>query len=188
MKCLQLYTITCLCFFSLAVIPDLFGQSSIENKLRHDESLVAPGIGSNTVLLGDEIDSVIQKSGRERLKTSKPSKTGELFKDVFYIGNKLQINFHALYYNEKSNYALCVYNGKIVAVIGFSDTVITVDGVSLRSGINNFIFNYGNNNVVRLQKGTHGLYAYPALGIAVIDDDMNDTIDLYFVFSPHPGK
>ena len=88
--------------------------------LRHDESLVAPGIGSNTVLIGDEIDSVIQKKGREKFKISKPPMTGELFKDVFHIGNALQIYFNALYYNENDNYSLCVYNGKIVAIIGLT--------------------------------------------------------------------
>jgi hypothetical protein len=174
--------------FTLAFYPDLFGQSSIENKLRLDETLIAPGIGSNTVLIGDDIDLVIKKLGGGRFKISKPSMNGELFKDVFHIGNKLRIYFSALYYNEKDGYSLCVYQDKIVAVLGLNNAVTTVDGISLRSGINNFIFNYGNNKIVKLQRSTHGFYMYPPLGIALIDDDLDDTIDLYIIFYPQPGK
>lgn len=188
MKYFKLNTFIFCCVFAMAHLPDLFSDSLIVNNLRSNESLVAPGLGSNTVLIGDEIDSVIQKEGRERFKISKPSITGELFKDVFHIGNKLQIYFNALYCNENDNYSLCVYNGKIVAVIGLSDSVTTVDGANLKLGITNFIFNYGNNNIVKLQRGSHGLYMYPSLGIAVIDDDMDDTIDLYIIFSPRSDK
>jgi hypothetical protein len=187
MKYLRLFAIVSFYVFSLAFLPDLLSESLIENDLRHDASLVAPGTGSNTVVIGDTIDSVIQKRGRERFKISKLSMMGELFKDIFHIGNKLKVYFTALYYNENDNYSLCVNNGHIVAVIGLTDSVTTVDGVSLKAGINNFIFNYGNNNIVRLKRGSHGLYAYPSLGIAVIDDDLNDTIDLYIIFAPQPG-
>jgi hypothetical protein len=174
-------------FFCIGALSILLAQSSIEDKLRHDESLVAPGIGSNLVLIGESIDSVMQQLGRERLRISKPAKAGELFKDVFHAGNKLQILFSAIYYNE-NNYALCVNRGTIVSIIGFNNAVVTIDGVSLKTGINNFIFHYGNNNCVRIKSGTHGLYVYPKIGFAIIDDDMNDTIDLYIVFTPQHGK
>lgn len=188
MKYIQLHAIISFCVFSLVIIPDLLGESSIENTLRHDESLAAPGIGANTVLIGDAIDSVIQKKGREKFKISKPQMTGELFKDVFHISNALQIHFNALYYNENDMYSLCVYNGKIVAIIGLNNSVTTIDGINLKSGINNLIYYYGNNNIVRVQRGSHGLYEYPSLGIAVIDDDMDDTIDLFIIFSPRTGQ
>lgn len=188
MKHVQLYILIFCGAFILGLYPHLLGESSIENRLRLDTSLIAPGIGSNTILIGDEIDSVIQKKGRERFKISKPSKTGELFQDVFHLDNTLDIYFNTLYYNENDNYTLCVYNGKVVAILGLNNSVTTIDGVNLKSGINNIIFYYGNNNLLRLRKGSHGLYAYPASGIAVIDDDMNDTIDLYIIFSPRPAR
>ncbi len=185
---LRLFTIISFCVCFLAFLPDLYGESSSESDLRHDESLVVPGSGSNSIVIGDAIDFVIQKKGIGKFKISKPLTTGELFKDVFHVENKMKIYFSALYYNENDGYSLCVYNGKIVAIIGLSDFVKTVDGVSLKWGINNLIFNYGNNDMVKLQRDSHGLYAYPSLGIAVIDDDLNDSIDLYIIFSPQSGK
>lgn len=183
-----LFIFAFLCYFSMSIFQDLFSQSTLEEKLRTDDSLIVPGIGSQTVLVGDMIDSIVQKSGREKFKISKPAKPGELFKDVFHISSKIQILFDAMYYSENSNYALCISHGKVVAIIGFINTGITSDGVSLKSGINNFIFYYGNTNLIRIQSGSHGLYIYQIKGMAVIDDDMNDSIDLYIIFSPHIVK
>jgi hypothetical protein len=172
----------------MLIIQDLFSQSAVEQKLRADDSLIAPGIGSHTILVGDMIDTVINKTGRVKLKISKPAAPGELFKDVFHIVTKIKIVFDAMYYSENNNYALCISHGTVVAIIGLINTGITTDGVSLKSGINNFIFYYGNNNVLRILGGSHGLYIYQTKGIAVIDDDMNDSIDLYIVFSPQIVK
>lgn len=177
-----------LSFSCMLIIQDLVGQPTVEQKLCADDSLIAPGIGSHTILVGDMIDSVIQKIGRQKFKISKPATPGELFKDVFHIATKVQIIFDTMYYSENNNYALCIYHGTVVAIIGLINTGITTDGVSLKSGINNFIFYYGNNNVLRIQSGSHGLYMYQTKGIAVIDDDMNDSIDLYVVFLPQKVK
>jgi hypothetical protein len=163
-------------------VAELHGETSIENNIRSDDVLMVPGIGARSVLIGDPIDPVLQKVGRVKFKISKPAAPGDLFKDVIHVTMKTRIAFDAMYYSEHDNYALCVYRGKVNAIIGFENSGITIDGVSLKSGINNFIFNYGNN-VTRLQSGSHAMYIYQAMGIAVFDDDMNDTIDLYVVFS-----
>jgi hypothetical protein len=185
---ITLFIFAFLCSFCILMIQYLFSQSTVEQKLRTDDSLISPGIGSHSVLVGDMIDSVMRTTGREKFKISKPVTPGELFKDVFHIGTKIQIVFDAIYYSENNNYALCVSHGKVVAIIGFINTGITTDGVSLKSGINNFIFYYGNTNVLRIQSGSHGLYIYQTKGIALIDDDLNDSIDLYIVFSPQIAK
>jgi hypothetical protein len=174
---------TLLCFF-IANGAELPGETALENKIRSDDVLVAPGIGAQSVLLDDSIDSIMQKAGRDKFKFSKPAVPGDVFKDIFHVSIKIRIAFDAIYYNEYNNLALFVHRGNVVAIIGLVNTGITAEGVSLKAGINNFIFNYGNNNIVRLLSGSHGMYIYPSMGIAVVDDDMNDTIDLYVVFAP----
>jgi hypothetical protein len=77
-----------------------------------------------------------------------------------------------------------VFRGNVVAVIGFENSRMTTDDVNIQSGADNFIFNYGNRNLKVLTGGMNKIYIYPGLGIAVIDDNKNDTIDVYFVFAP----
>ena len=180
--------IALLCSLSIGIDSDLYGEADVESKIRTDDVLIAPGIGSHSILLGEPIDPLIRREGRDKFKISQPAAQGELFKDVFHVTINIKIVFDALYYNDSNNYALCVCRGSVVAIIGLIDTGITTEGVSLKSGINNFIFNYGNTNVTRIQGGSHGMYVYREKGIAVVDDDMNDSIDLYIVFSPQIGR
>jgi hypothetical protein len=183
-----LIRITIISCIVIIIGPVIFAQSAVGNKIRQDVSLVAPGIGSHGILIGDDIDSVMQMSGKVKFKLSKPASPAELFKDVFHVSSNIKIFFDYLLHDENSNYTLCVSQSKVVAVIGFVNNTITTEGVSLKSGVNSFIFNYGNANVLRIQSGSHGLYIYKARGIAVIDDDMNDSIDLYIVFLPQQGE
>ena len=183
-----LFIIAILCSLYIGIVSNLFGEANVESKIRNDDLLIAPGIGSHSMLLGEPVDPLILRAGRDKFKISQPTAQGELFKDVFHVTINIKIVFDALYYNESNNYTLCVYRGSVVAIVGLINTGMTTEGVSLKSGINNFIFNYGNTNVTRIQNGSHGMYVYRAKGIAVVDDDMNDSIDLYIVFSPQIGK
>jgi hypothetical protein len=153
------------------------------DKILRDASVIAPGIGSDGVLINEEINTVILRFVRTKFKISKPRYSGELFINVFKIKSKKRIFFESIYYHEENKFAAFVFQGKVVALIGFDNNRITTDSVNLRSGINSFIFYYGNRNLYLLKANSNGIYIYPGRGIAVMDDGMNDSIDLYLIFA-----
>lgn len=151
-------------------------------KILQDGRLIVPGVGSNSMLLGEDIDDVIKHFGRKAFRISSPGGTGELFKQVFNVSSNTKIYFNSIYYNDDRKSAACVYRDRVVAIIGFDNDCITIDTVDLKNGINSYIFHYGNRNLSLIKGGANGIYLYPELGIAVADDGMDDTIDLYIVF------
>jgi hypothetical protein len=156
--------------------------------LLRDCTLIAPGIGAEGILINEDIDDVFKRVGRIKYKISKPRATSELFKNVFKVNGKSKIYFEALYYHEENKYTACVFHGKVVAIIGLNYNRVTLDSVNLRSGINNFVYNYGSRNCHLVKSDSSAVYIYPARGIAVADDGMNDSIDLYLIFKAETGE
>lgn len=170
------------------LITDALGEFGSGDDIIRDETMIVPGLGSNGIVIGEDIEAVLQRFGKQKFRISKPSQVNELFKNVFKIASDTKIYFDSIYYNDYRKCAACVFQGRVIAVIGFDSNCVTKDAVNLESGINNFIFNYGNKNMIVLRSGTNGMYIYSALGIALADDDMNDSIDLFIVFAPPAGK
>ncbi len=180
-RCLRIIIVfLVVCSIGLA---DAANETVPYDKILRDSTVIAPGIGSDGVLINEEINTVIQRFGRKKFKISKPRYAGELFIDVFKMKSKKKIFFESIYYHEENKYAACVFQGKVIALIGFDNNRITTDSVNLRSGINSFIFYYGNRNLYLLKTNSNGIYLYPDRGIAAVDDGMNDSIDLYLVFA-----
>jgi len=157
---------------------------SRNDRILNDVALIDPGFGAEGIVLGEDINAVIIRFGKSRFKISKPARENELFAHVFRIAGPVKIYFDAIYNNEERTCAVCVFRKKVVAIIGFGSERTTADRVALQGGAENFIFNYGNKGLRELGGGLNKMYAYPGLGIAVVDDDADDTIDLYFVFNP----
>jgi hypothetical protein len=164
------------------------GRTVPKEKILGDSALIAPGFGSEGIVLGEEMVKVAQRFGKSRFRISKPKMVNELFTHVFKVAGPVKIYFDTIYYNEDHKCAACVFRGNVVAVIGFENSRTTTDDVNIQSGADNFIFNYGNRNLKVLTGGMNKIYIYPELGIAVIDDNKNDTIDVYFVFAPGTGN
>lgn len=164
------------------------GTPVTRDALLGDGTMIAPGFGSDGILLGEDINAVIVRFGKSRFKLSKPDRARDLFSHVLKIAGPVKILFDAIYNNEERRCAACVFRGKVVAVIGFESGRTTTDNVNIQSGAENFIFNYGNRSLRTITSGTNKMYCYPGLGIVVADDDMNDTIDLYLVFPPVRGS
>jgi hypothetical protein len=158
------------------------------DRILRDHTIVAPGYGSEGVLVNEEIEPVLKRFGRMKFKISKSRNTGELFKDVFKVNSSYKLYFESLYYHEENKFTVCVFQGKVVALIGFNNNRITTDSVNMRSGINSFIFYYGKRSLRLIKADSNGIYLYPDRGIAVVDDGMNDSIDLYIVFAIDNGK
>jgi len=49
--------------------------------------MIVPGLGSNGIVIGEDIDAVIRRFGKHKFRISKPSHVGELFKNVFKIAS-----------------------------------------------------------------------------------------------------
>lgn len=157
-------------------------------RIARDETLIIPGVGSNGVILGEDINEIINRFGRRNFRISQPGGTRELFKEVFKVASATKIYFNSIYYNDERKSAACVYHDRVVAVIGFDDKCVTIDSVNMRNGIKSYIFHYGNRNLSVIRGGSNGIYIYPELGIAAFDDGMDDTIDMFIVFPSHGGE
>jgi len=157
------------------------------DRLLHDSTLIAPGIGAEGILINEDVDDVLKRVGRKKYRISKPRNTGELFGNVLKVHSKSKIYFEELYYHEDNNYTACVFHGKVVALIGLDNNRVTLDSANLRSGINSFIYVYGKKNCFLAKSDFNAIYIYPERGIAVADDGMNDSIDLYIVFKAQTG-
>lgn len=158
------------------------GETVAPEKIIRDTTIVAPGYGSDGILINEDIESVVKRVGRTRFKISRPMYPGELFDNVFKVAARKKIYFEEIYYNDESRYAACVFHGKVIAIIGFDSNKVTSDAIKLQSGINSFIFNYGNRNLNVLKNDSNRIYLYSERGIAVVDDGGNDSIDLYIIF------
>ncbi|HOT43341.1 MAG TPA: hypothetical protein PLM53_00600 [Spirochaetota bacterium] len=166
--------------FDTAVVS---GESEPYDRIVRDNTIIGPGLGSDGVLLNEDIEAVLKRFGRTKFKVSKPRHPEELFANVFKTNSTKKIYFDALYHHEDNKFTACVFQGTVMAIIGFDNGHVTTDSVNLRSGINSFIYYYGNRNLTLLKADSNGIYLYSALGIAVADDGMNDSIDLYLVFA-----
>lgn len=159
------------------------GETVSHEKIIRDNNIIAPGIGAEGIVINEDIDTVLQRIGRNKFKFSKPRYPGELFKNVFKLNSKRKIYFESMYYHEDGKYTACVFHGKVIAIIGFNNDRTTTDLINLRNGINDFIYHYGNRNLYLFRSDSNGIYMYPDRGIAVVDDGMNDSIDLYLIFA-----
>ena len=85
----------------------------------------------------------------------------------------------------RNSYALFTENGIIKSIAGFSPADrVTDDAVKLTDGVDNFIMNYGNSGLNIINKNGHRIYMYKKMGIAIFDDNTDDSIDMYIIFSP----
>ena len=173
----------------IACVMGLAGEDTVSyDRIIRDNTIIAPGVGSDGVLLNEDMDAVATRFGLRKFKISKPRGTGELFKHVFKVDSGNKIYFDSLYYHEEKKFMVCVFRRKVVALVGFNNNNITTEAVSLRSGISSFMYYYGNRSARLIKSDSNGIYLYPGRGIAVIDDGMNDTIDVYIVFSAESAR
>lgn len=167
-----------------SLIAQIASADFYKKTILNDKTAVVPGIGSDGVVLGEDIDQVLQRYGNKKFRISKPNRGNELFKNVFKVECAAKLYFDAIYYNDSDKFAVCVFQNIVIGVIGFDVNRVTIDRVNLQGGINNFIFNYGNKGLSVIRGGNNALYIYRGLGIIAVDDGTNDTIDMYIVFVP----
>jgi hypothetical protein len=186
----KIYGIIFFIFMGYIFYPVFSQQMSHEfNKqtIIKDKTMIVPGVGSDGVILGENIETVFQRFGKKRFRISQADRVDELFQNVFKVQSETKLYFDAVCYNEADKFAVCVFQGTVIAVIGFDINRVTIDRANLRAGINNFIFNYGNRGLAVIRGGNNKIYMYRDIGIAAVDDNSNDMLDLYIVFGPPNG-
>lgn len=154
---------------------------SLENNIRNDSVLVVPGIGAENTLLNDKADSVITIKGYPD-KVSEFKKRMELFFNIFEVKSSLKIYYNKIYSYESRKAVIFLDNGVVSAIVGLSNGRISPDSVDLSRGIDYFVFSYGNRNLEIIKKDRDRIYLYSNIGIALIDDNGDDSIDMFIVF------
>ncbi len=151
------------------------GQKGTEPR---DVTLIIPGKSAEGFMLNDAVNieegaALIEtESVPEALSflTGNNSIPFALFRNIIYM---------------RSRYALFTNNGIITAIAGLSPASrVTDDAVKLTEGVDSFIMNYGNSGLTMVKDDTHRIYIYKQAGIAIFDDDSDDSIDMYLIFPP----
>lgn len=148
------------------------------DKEQKDFTLVIPGRAAEGFSLNDKAASTEGAAGIEG-QSIPPSLSG-LIKD-----NHIPVfRFNRIIYS-RNRYALFLNDGVVNAIAGLSPVNrVTDEAVNLQEGADNFIINYGNNGLKIISEGSHRVYIYRGLGIAIFDDYGDDSIDMYLVFTP----
>jgi hypothetical protein len=153
----------------------------LEIKLRTDPSLIVPGVGAESIVLGEEYGAVLSRMGPPQRSARFPSRK-DLFLDVYKQKSPLEIRFDRILYYDVKKVVVFLTAGRVYAIAGLDRHRVTVDAVNLDSGLNYFIFRYGNEGLHRAVRGNSRCYIYEQEGIAVMDDGEDNIIDMYVVF------
>jgi len=159
-------------FFNLVLICScVSGNKDVSGT---DRYLIIPGKFAEGFNLGD---NVIEDPSMTSLKKRKT------VSEIFGTNVLPELCFDSVLYAGDS-YALLFENRKIVAIAGFKiNKRVTSDAVLLSKGIDNFIMNYGNDDLKIITAGNHKAYIYKKTGIAVFDDNNDNIIDMYIIFN-----
>jgi hypothetical protein len=164
-------------------VSQLLSQSTRDQRamIKADGSLVVPGIGAEKILLGEYAKEILTIKGYpDRIASFSERK--ELFAEIFELDSPVKIYFDKIYYYRSKDAIVFIENSIISSIIGLNSYRITDDAVNLNNGTEYFIFNYGNTGMRTLSKKENRIYLYEALGIAVVDDRNDNTIDMYIIF------
>ncbi len=138
-----------------------------------DTDLIIPGKQAEGFL----IDTTIE-SGSLRVYTAKNNDLSKITTISLFSG----LIFDSLAFHDNSH-ILFIKNNTIIAIAGLViEKKITSDAVLLSRGIDNFVFNYGNKDLVIFKIKDNTAYIYRNSGIAVFDDNSDNIIDMYIVF------
>lgn len=158
---------------------------NISERLSFDESLVLPGVGAEKMEIGKAVGQLDRVYKADQYKYVKVN-GADLFQDVFHVRCDYHIRYTSIRYYKNSKAVFFINDSRIEAIAGLSNERVTDNMVELAKGAEYFIMNYGNKSLDRIKEGLNTIYIYPSLGIAVVDDDGDDSIDIFIVFRAFP--
>lgn len=161
-------TLPCLIIYSIFILSCASPKNST-NEI--DRNLVIPGKTAEGYNLGDR---------PENIKPVKAGTTDNIGK-ILDLDCFSSIQFDSYVYNRDTS-VIFLHNGIITAIAGLkTERRITSDAVPLSRGIDNFILNYGNSGLVIKSRKKNKVYYYKIMGIAVFNDNNDNTIDMYLI-------
>lgn len=147
--------------------------SADKTDVKKDINLIVPGISAEGFNLGQEIR-------KENYKVYESGETN--IADILKSDTFADLKFDSLVRNGDAS-ILFLKKGIIAAIAGLTiERRTTSDAVLLSRGIDNFILNYGNSGLSIVKTKNHSIYIYKESGIAVFDDNNDNTIDMYLIF------
>lgn len=159
--------------------------ASHQDRIRADEGLVIPGVGSEKICVGDSYDAVRRVKGRSSYRVVSAKTDKNFLFDVLKIKScGLHIPFDAIWYFYNSQLIVLFNAGKVSGVCTSNKDRVTSEGVAIGKGISFFVYSYGNEGLLRCGDGVHKIHVYPQRGIALFDDHGDDNIDMVLVFDP----
>ncbi|HNR88166.1 MAG TPA: hypothetical protein PKM65_07485 [Spirochaetota bacterium] len=149
-----------------------------------DETLAVPGVGAERIVVGDAAPVVIGRLGVPDAKAQFPERR-ELFRDVLLTPAPITLFFTAVYEYRTRRVAVFMDRDRVTAIVARTTGRVTPESVSLARGVEYFIFTYGNAGMHAIAKPpANTLFLYPRLGIGIVDDKNDDTIDMFIIFAP----
>jgi len=138
-----------------------------------DINLIVPGNAAEGFIIGETFENT-----NSDLYTIKD---GNL-KDITGVEYFTKFQFDSIF-RKKESTVLFIKNKTIIAITGMkTERRITDDAVLLSKGVDNLILSYGNSGLSVITRNKHRLYIYKESGLALFDDNSDDTIDMFLVF------
>lgn len=156
----------------------------LNQRIIYDETLIVPGIGAEKIILNESISQLNDSYKGQEYRLVKLKEQSEIFTAIYKININTGLVFNEIRYYYNNNTVAFIKNNIIQAVVGLKMDRITVDAVDLSRGAEFFIYHYGNESMKVYEESSGILYMYQNKGIAIFDDNNDDTIDLYMVFPP----
>lgn len=158
-------------------------KDNFENLVRNDRSMVVPGKGGEGVLLGEESSAAEGRLTEKNFMVSRFRNKLDLYRDILNVELPFKIFFDKIIYFPDHKTVLLSFNGRINSIIGLNNRKITSDSIDLEKGIEYILFNYGNEHLLTLKNKNGTIYIYGKTGIAFVDDDSDNSLDMYILFA-----
>ena len=135
----------------------------------------------HNICLNDLKNQVLSKKNKATYKLVRPPKGNryhDLFKHVLQVESSIKIYFDEMYVYQ--NYIVVFYLNKAKALIDLKPNIY--NKIDLKKGIEFFILKNGNQGLKQIKGDSNSIYLYPNKGIALIDNDNNDTVDMLIIY------
>jgi len=148
-------------------------STSETNIITIDKNLITPGYSAEGYTIGETFDNEIFKTY--------PVENGNI-SEITGIDLFSDLKFDTII-SIKDSSVIFLNKGIIIAIAGFKvERRVTVDAVLLSKGIDNIVLAYGNKELTTKSVNKHRVYIYKKLGIALFDDNNDNTVDMFLVF------
>ncbi len=158
------------------------GERDIDKLIREDRKLVVPGRGGEGVLIGEETSAAGGRLSGNNFSLSRFRIELDLYRDILKVESPHRIFFDRILYYPDLDTILLSRKGRVNGIVGLNRMRITSDAVSLDKGLEYILFSYGSENLVTLKKKKGTIYIYLKSGIAFIDDNSDNSLDMYILF------